>query len=628
MTKLMKPAVAFAAALAAFGVSGADRLARGFAAPEPEAKPYTWWHWMNGNITKEGITADLEAMKAIGLGGAQIFDIDYGIPRGKVDFASAEWFDCVKHAAKEARRLGLELALNTGSGWSCAGGPWNTVTNGMKFITHAELSVKGPARFSGKLPPLPFEGTYGNRFGPFFRDIAGIAYPSPAEGSAAPVTNFWQKTLRARNQRASQFGGRFERRAVAGGLVVPEREIDLTAKVASDGTLTWDAPAGDWKILRIGYCATGRVNYPPSAAGLGPECDKLSAKALDAHWAGFIDKLLAYVGRDLVGKGKGGGVTGIIVDSYEAGSQNWTEGFEAEFERRAGYPIKPWLPVFAGRVVGSEELTDRFLEDFRRAVSDTFIENFGYATRRKAHAYGLELYVEPYGDDMPANDLEYAHCADIPMTEFWTSRVWPWRTDPPPAASEAWVWGKKTVAAESYTTWPKDDRWTLHPAAIKRLTDYRFCCGINRIIYHTYAHQPWMDPKLWPGMTMGRFGIMFNRNVTWWDMGGEWIRYQTRCQQMLRQGRTVVDALYFGGEDAPCLDRIAGRKTFDQVSEYATLSREALMASKAEGGEVVTPGGLRARFLVLPEYIQSAAPEVMRKIRELIEKGVYPEHLW
>ena len=605
------------------GASGADSLARGFAEPERAAKPYTWWHWMNGNITKEGITADLEAMKKIGLGGAQIFDIDYGIPRGKVDFASPAWFDCVKHAAKEARRLGLELALNTASGWSCAGGPWNTLTNGMKFITYTETPVKGPMRFAGKLKALPFEGNYrGGTSSDYIRDIAVIAYPTPADGSAPPITNFWQKTLRVRNQRASQFGGRFNKRPVAGGLVEAGREIDLTDKMSADGTLAWDVPAGDWTILRIGYCANHRHNYPPSAKGHGLECDKLSAKAQDAHWAGFIDKLLAHVGPDLVGKGKGGGVTGIIVDSYEAGSQNWTEGFEAEFERRAGYPIKPWLPVFAGRVVGSEELTDRFLEDFRRAVSDAFIENFGFATRRKAHAYGLELYVEPYGDDMPANDLEYAHCADVPMTEFWTGSVWPWRGDPPPAANEAWVWGKKTVAAESYTTWPKDDRWTLHPAAIKRITDYKFCCGINRIIYHTYAHQPWMDPKLWPGMTMGRFGIMFNRNVTWWDMGDEWIKYQARCQQMLRQGRAVVDAMFFGGEDAPCLDRVAGRKTFDQGLEYATLSREALMASKAEGGEVVTPGGLRARFLLLPEYMQSASPEVMRKIEAFAEAGV------
>ena len=618
MTRL---AILAASCAATFAAVAADNLASGFADPPHEAKPQTWWHWMNGNITKEGITADLEAMKDIGLGGAQIFDIDYGIPRGNVDFASPEWFDCAKHAAKEAKRLGLDLALNTGSGWSCAGGPWNVISNGMKFVTYSEKTVTGPARFEGRLPPLPFEGNYPSRYGNYSRDVAVIAYPTPAEGSATPSTNHWQEIFRARHQRAAQFQDRFTKRKVAGGLVDPAREIDLTGKRSADGTLTWDVPEGNWTILRIGYCANGRINYPPSACGRGLECDKLSAKALDAHWAGFLDKLFAHFGPDLVGR-RNGGVTGIIVDSYEAGSQNWTDGFEMEFERRVGYSIKSFLPVFAGRVVGSQEKTERFLEDFRRAVSSAFIDNFGYATRRKAHERDLELYVEPYGDDMPAHDVEYAHCADVPMTEFWTGRAWPWRGDPSPAVSESRVWGSKIVAAESYTTWPKDDRWTLNPRVIKRQTDYQYCEGINRMIYHTYAHQPWMDPKLWPGMTMGRFGIMFNRNVTWWKMGKEWIRYQTRCQYMLQQGKTVVDAFYFAGEDAPCLSRGMGRKAFGQGSDYAVISREALMASTAKDRRIVSPGGATARMLILPEYITSASPDVMRKIESFATAGV------
>ena len=619
--EMMRLTVLAAMCAAAFASFAGDDLAQRFADPPHEARPQTWWHWMNGNISKEGITADLEAMKDIGLGGAQIFDIDYGIPPGKVDFASPEWFDCVKRAAREAKRLGLDLALNTGSGWSCAGGPWNTITNGMKFMTHAETVVKGPTKFKGRLPPLPFEGNYPSRYGNFSVDIAVIAYPTPAAESAAVPTNYWQKIFRVRHQAARQFNGRFDKRKVRGGLVDPAREIDLTQNVSADRTLEWDVPEGDWTILRIGYCANGRINYPPSAHGRGLECDKLSVRALDAHWAGFLDKLFAHLGPELVGRANGG-VTGIIVDSYEAGSQNWTDGFEMEFERRVGYSITPFLPVFAGRIVGSPEKTERFLEDFRRAVSSAFIDNFGFATRRKAHERDLELYVEPYGDDMPAHDVEYAHCADVPMTEFWTGRAWPWRGDPSPAVSEARVWGSKIVAAESYTTWPKDDRWTLNPRVIKRQTDYKYCDGINRMIYHTYAHQPWMDPKLWPGMTMGRFGIMFNRNVTWWNMGKEWIRYQTRCQYMLQQGKTVVSAFFFAGEDAPCLSRIAGIKVFGQESNYAVMSRDALMASKAERGRVVSPGGASARILILPEYLTAVSPDVMRKIESFAAAGV------
>ena len=605
MTRLAIVAAAFAATFAA---GAADSLARGFADPPHAAKPHTWWHWMNGNISKEGITADLEAMKEIGLGGAQLFDIGYGIPRGQVDFASPEWFDCARHAASEAKRLGLELVLNTASGWSCAGGPWNVISNGMKTVFSAEMTVKGPSKFKGKLPPPPRPPP------PSYNgDIAVLAVPTFAAGACSPITNLCVKMFSSRKARP---GGKEPQC----GLVDPAREIDLTDRLSADGTLEWDVPEGEWTILRIGFYATGRGNYPPSDFGRGLECDKLSAKAQDAHWAGFLDKLLAHMGPDLVGR-KNGGVTGILVDSYEAGWQNWTEGFDAEFARRAGYSIKPWLPVLTGRTVKSKELSERFLEDFRRAVSSTFIDNFGYATRRKAHARDLEFYLEPYGGE-PAIDIEYAHCADIPMTEFWTGKVWPWLGDPTPAFSEAIVWGRPTVAAESYTTWPKDDRWTLHPRAIKRQTDYMYCTGINRIIYHTYAHQPWMDSRLWPGMTMGRFGIMFNRNVTWWKMGREWIDYQTRCQYLLRQGKVVVDAFYFAGETAPGSFRVAGRKTLGQGSQYALLSREALLASKAEDGCIVSPGGARARFLLLAEFVDAASPEVMRKIESFAAAGV------
>ena len=150
------------------------------------------------------------------------------------------------------------------------------------------------------------------RDGNFSSDVAVIAYPTPAEGSAIPSTNHWQEIFRARNQRDSQFKDRFTKRKVAGGLVDPAREIDLTGKRNADGTLTWDVPEGNWTILRIGYCANGRINYPPSACGRGLECDKLSAKALDAHWAGFLDKLLAHFGPDLVGRRNGGASARIL----------------------------------------------------------------------------------------------------------------------------------------------------------------------------------------------------------------------------------------------------------------------------------------------------------------------------
>src|SRR5271156_5898528 len=104
-----------------------DPLETGFFNPPDSAKPQTWWHWMNGNITKAGITADLEAMKQIGLGGATIVNVDCEIPRGPVNFMSPEWREDFKFAVAEAGRLGLDLTVENCAGWSSSGGPWNTV---------------------------------------------------------------------------------------------------------------------------------------------------------------------------------------------------------------------------------------------------------------------------------------------------------------------------------------------------------------------------------------------------------------------------------------------------------------------------------------------------------------------
>ena len=159
--------------------SMAAPLAEGFQNPPTSAKPQTWWHWMNGNITKEGITADLESMKRVGIGGATIVNADCGIPHGAVKFMSSEWRDDVKFAVSEANRLGLELCIENCAGWSSSGGPWNVASNAMQQVTTSELRVTGPKHFSDLLPQPP------TQLG-FYRDIAVLAFRTP-EGEAVDM---------------------------------------------------------------------------------------------------------------------------------------------------------------------------------------------------------------------------------------------------------------------------------------------------------------------------------------------------------------------------------------------------------------------------------------------------------
>ena len=145
--KLTNPRLWFGAALAfSLGAAAAAAavLSAGFQNPPDVAKPHTWWHWMNGNITREGITADLEAMKKIGLGGAQIFNVSEQIPEGPIKYNSDEWRQLVKFAATEAQRLGLELCIHNCAGWASSGGPWVKPEDAMQTVVVEESHAHVP----------------------------------------------------------------------------------------------------------------------------------------------------------------------------------------------------------------------------------------------------------------------------------------------------------------------------------------------------------------------------------------------------------------------------------------------------------------------------------------------------
>ena len=176
---MMKVSFLLALFGAGYATSAADvidpadyfRLVRGFADPPASARPWTWWHWMNGNVTKSGITADLEAMREIGLGGAQIFDAKLGaLPAGDVRFNSPLWYEMLEHAVREARRLGLTLGIANCSGWSLCGGPWITPEYSMKVLEWSETPLCGGEKFDGKLPqPRNSHGFYRVDYAKMFR---------------------------------------------------------------------------------------------------------------------------------------------------------------------------------------------------------------------------------------------------------------------------------------------------------------------------------------------------------------------------------------------------------------------------------------------------------------------------
>ena len=407
-TKQMKKilAIALAAAGAAMGANAVD-LEAGFKAPPSSAKPQVWWHWMAGNVTRAGITADLEAMADAGIGGAILFDAGlgtrWGVPEGPLEFNTPEWYDTVKFAATEAKRLGLELGMANCSGWANSGGPWNTPYYAMKTVCFTETAVKGGAAIRVALPQP--EDKVG-----FYRDIAVVAFPTPAEKFSVADWDF--KSFMNWGRKYPEADTRV---APAAATVRREDVRDLTASFR-DGTLACTLPAGDWTVLRVGYRALNRKNGTGTRLGKGLECDKLSKEALRIHWANYVEKTVKALGPGLAGPN--GALKTVLNDSYEVGTQNWTHGFENEFARHAGYAITSWLPALCGRVVGSVAETERFYRDFRLTVTDAFATNYAGEMRRLAHACGLQLAIEPCGE-IPSDDLLYGENADIPTAEFW-----------------------------------------------------------------------------------------------------------------------------------------------------------------------------------------------------------------
>lgn len=598
---------ALLASLLAFtGTPAADRLRSGFQNPPPEARPWVYWFWLNGNITSNGITADLEAMQRVGIGGVLIMEVDQGTPKGGAAFGGPHWRELFKHVLAEAKRLGLEVNMNNDAGWCGSGGPWITPDLAMQKVVTTETNVTGPRRFDAALPqPL----TVSN----YYRDIAVFAFPTPAGDGR--IEKLPAKSALVPAQLSPQANWP---QLPPPEIIAREQLVNLTARLDRSGRLTWDAPPGNWTILRLGHTPTGKDNHPAPEAGRGLECDKLSRAATDAMFAGLMGRLVAdskpLVGRTLVS---------THIDSWETGSQNWTPRFREEFRRWRGYDPLPWLPVFAGRIMESLELSERFLWDVRLTVSDLLIQNYAGRFRELAHRHGLRLSIEAY-DGNPCADLPYAGQADEPMAEFWS-----WGFTTPYSctemASAAHVYGRRILGAEAFTA-TDGEKWLHHPASIKTLGDWAFCEGINRFVFHRYALQPWTIPPRAPGMSMGPWGLHYERTQTWWEQSSAWHEYLARCQFLLRQGRFVADICYLTPEGSPMRfsPSVPGRTgntperpgyNYDGCPPEVLLSR-----MKVKAGQLVLPDGMSYRMLVLPQT-ETMTPTLLRRIRELVRDG-------
>lgn len=626
---------------------GSDTLTAEFIQPPDSARPWVYWYFMDGNLTREGMTADLESMKSVGIRGAIYLEVGLGIKPGPVEFMSNPWQELLGHAFSEADRLGLQMALGAGPGWCGTGGPWVKPEQSMQHLVASETIVNGPTTFNAQLPrPLPRTPFFGEKtlspelhkvWKDFYLDVLVLAFPTPTGN--ARINDIDEKALYTRGSYSSQIRGPYTpgpwvRPFLPTAADYPTKPVeeciasshilDLTDKLMPDGQLLWSVPPGSWTVLRFGRTITGQTTRPAPKPGLGWETDKFSRAAIDAHFEAYIASLLSKTGQP---KNPGRGLTTLHFDSWEMSSQNWSSRFREDFSRRRGYDLVRFLPTFSGYVVENPEMSERFLWDIRQAAQELVVENQVLRLRKLGQRHGLQLSLEPY-DLNPCSDLKLGSVADVPMGEFW-SKGWDAKTDFSivEATSLGHTLGHRVIGGEAFTAGIKE-RWHQYPGSMRAQGDWALCAGINRFVFHRYQSQPWMNR--FPGMTMGPnggYGVHWERTQTWWDMVPPYHLYLSRCQQMLRRGLFVADILYLAAEGAPNVflppptaflrGKLADRLgyNFDGCGPDALIARASV-----KNGRIVFPDGMNYRLLVLPQ-VETMTPPLLRKIVKLVEDG-------
>ena len=733
----------------------------GFKNPQDSARTKVWWFHGETETTREGITADLEAFKKVGVGGVVYYDQSHGNAEKALEGFSPEWWKMLRFSAEEAKRLGLTFEIHLSNGY-VAGGPWITNETSMKRLVATETYLKGGKTFSGQLT------NPGKEYN-FYKDVAVLAFPAQAGAGRTlssqlaklssnvkdldvrKMFNIHDKTLTKISRPDNsvfiniEFPEQFEARSISyevqpkgkattsatnvpgppadvfvgtGYRVLPDlgqleasddgihyqkvcdlkpiyraherwrqktisfkpikakffrlnlhhwwensevnqnlligainlqsaakvdqweekaglfteyieadktpqftkaevidskKVIDISDKMDAEGHLNWDVPPGNWVIMRFAYVPNGVSTKHGRSNLIGLECDKLSAKAAEIHWNNYVGRIA-----DSLRASNSGILSGVAMDSHEAGSQNWTDNFIDEFKSRRGYDPTPYLPAMLGYVVDGVKKSDGFLFDVRRNIADMIADNYYGTFERLSKTRGLTFTAQAIGNALciVGDPIHAKSKVSKPQGEFWAIHP-DGNYDIKESSSAAHLYGKKIASAEAYT----DAKYSASLAELKSLADYAYAFGINEFVICASAYQPWLD-KI-PGSTGGGRHYAINRNNTWWNYSRPFWDYQARNAFIMRAGKSSSDLCIYLGENAPVkiltyrLPDIPGGFDFDAFTTDALLTR--MNGSK---GRITLPDGVSYKMMVLPRN-GDITLEALRKIASIIEQGGY-----
>ncbi len=387
---------------------------------------------------------------------------------------------------------------------------------------------------------------------------------------------------------------------------------DITCCLDANGTLCWDVPPGRWRILRMCMVPTGGKTKHGRPDMEGLECDKMSVAAATLQFHSYFKQI-----QDSLNCHGYYNLSGMAMDSHEAGSQNWTDDFLAAFYTLRGYDLTPYLPVMAGYIIGDVRTSESVLCDVRLTIADLIAERYYGTFDRLCRENNMVFTAQATGNAQCIVAIPIVAKSKVqkPQGEFWVKQP-DGNYDIKEASSSAHIYGKSIASAEAFT----DGDATTMPSDLKNIADAAYSFGINEFVVCASAHQPLSVPGGNPG---GRCYATYSRNNTWWDKSEAFWDYQARISYMMRQGRPVADLCVYLGNNAPVrilthrLPKIPAGYDFDAFTEDALITR-----MRSDRGKIILPTGQVYSMMVLPRSGEISW-KALKKIASLVYSGAY-----
>lgn len=265
--------------------------------PPDSARPGVYWYFMDGCLSKEQMTKDLESMRRVGIGSVLFLEVNLWLPRGHLDYFSPEWQETFIHAVKECERLGIEMSLGVGPGWTGSGGPWVEGSESMRHLVGSITKVEGNGGVQSVQLPVPrprnpyfgegvFTPELKERWEDYYEDVVVLALPGDADPSA--LKNIDEKALYYRAPYSSVANvpavlpepGAEAAQGKAVTAVASSRIVDITDRLDSTGVVRWNVPDGEWQIIRMGMRNNGAVTRPAPISRVGLRVRQVRRKGL------------------------------------------------------------------------------------------------------------------------------------------------------------------------------------------------------------------------------------------------------------------------------------------------------------------------------------------------------------